>query len=180
MRSRFLARGQFEGGEDHAGIPHHVGKQFAENLVPVVVHAVVGGETFCARSTSRRTDGVESVADHFPSRVLMRGKGHVGLPARKWLKDGPRRSHAVVRRRRPTSRKSPRHRRPAWTTTGTRIFRELLTYMMGDSSVVFPAFELILVAKNSSASATTPPTRRGRHLPRPGPRTSATPPIDRR
>src|SRR6267142_6084804 len=27
-----------------------------------------------------------------------------------------------------------------------QIFRELLTYMMGDSSVVFPAFELILVA----------------------------------
>ena len=29
-----------------------------------------------------------------------------------------------------------------------QIFRELLSYMMGDSSVVFPAFELILVAKN--------------------------------
>jgi len=29
-----------------------------------------------------------------------------------------------------------------------QLFRELLTYMMGDSSVVFPAFELILVAKN--------------------------------
>jgi phosphate transport system protein len=29
-----------------------------------------------------------------------------------------------------------------------QIFRELLTYMMGDSAVVFPAFELILVAKN--------------------------------
>jgi phosphate transport system protein len=29
-----------------------------------------------------------------------------------------------------------------------QIFRELLTYIMGDSSVVFPAFELILVAKN--------------------------------
>src|SRR5947208_16275431 len=28
-----------------------------------------------------------------------------------------------------------------------QMFRELLTYMMGDSSVVFPAFELILVAK---------------------------------
>src|SRR5437879_2413937 len=28
-----------------------------------------------------------------------------------------------------------------------QIFRELLTYMMGDSSVIFPAFELILVAK---------------------------------
>jgi phosphate transport system protein len=29
-----------------------------------------------------------------------------------------------------------------------QVFRELLSYMMGDSSVVFPAFELILVAKN--------------------------------
>jgi phosphate transport system protein len=29
-----------------------------------------------------------------------------------------------------------------------QIFRELLTYMMGDSSVVYSAFELILVAKN--------------------------------
>ncbi len=29
-----------------------------------------------------------------------------------------------------------------------QIFRELLTYMMGNSSVVIPAFELILVAKN--------------------------------
>ncbi len=29
-----------------------------------------------------------------------------------------------------------------------QVFRELLTYMMENSSVVFPAFELILVAKN--------------------------------
>jgi phosphate transport system protein len=29
-----------------------------------------------------------------------------------------------------------------------QIFRELISYMMGDSSVVFQAFELILVAKN--------------------------------
>jgi phosphate transport system protein len=29
-----------------------------------------------------------------------------------------------------------------------QIFRELLSYMMGDSAVVFQAFELILVAKN--------------------------------
>lgn len=29
-----------------------------------------------------------------------------------------------------------------------RVFRELLTYMMENSSVVFPAFEMILVAKN--------------------------------
>ena len=37
---------QFERGEDHAGIAHHVGKQSTENLVAVVVHAVVGGEDF--------------------------------------------------------------------------------------------------------------------------------------
>jgi phosphate transport system protein len=30
----------------------------------------------------------------------------------------------------------------------TQIFRELLTYMMENSALVFPAFELILVAKN--------------------------------
>jgi phosphate transport system protein len=29
-----------------------------------------------------------------------------------------------------------------------QIFRELLSYMMGDSSVIFQSFELILVAKN--------------------------------
>lgn len=29
-----------------------------------------------------------------------------------------------------------------------QMFRELLTYMMENASVVFPAFELILVAKN--------------------------------
>jgi phosphate transport system protein len=29
-----------------------------------------------------------------------------------------------------------------------QLFRELLTYMMENSAVVFPAFELILVAKN--------------------------------
>jgi phosphate transport system protein len=29
-----------------------------------------------------------------------------------------------------------------------QIFRELLSYMMENSAVVFPAFELILVAKN--------------------------------
>jgi len=48
-----------------------------------------------------------------------------------------------------------------------QIFRELLTYMMGDSSVVFPAFELILVAKNLERIGDQ--HRRRRHLPRPGP-----------
>jgi phosphate transport system protein len=29
-----------------------------------------------------------------------------------------------------------------------QIFREMLTYMMENSAVIFPAFELILMAKN--------------------------------
>ena len=37
-----------------------------------------------------------------------------------------------------------------------QLFRELLTYMMGDSAVVFQAFELILVAKNIGARPITP------------------------
>src|SRR6266851_1855261 len=35
---------EFERGKDDAGIAHHVGKQFTENLVAVVVHLIVGGE----------------------------------------------------------------------------------------------------------------------------------------
>src|SRR5258708_24680024 len=35
---------QFERGKDDAGIAHHVGEQFKENLVAVVVPPIVGGE----------------------------------------------------------------------------------------------------------------------------------------
>ncbi len=35
-----------------------------------------------------------------------------------------------------------------WTGLRDQMFRELLTYMMENSSVVFSAFELVLVAKN--------------------------------
>ena len=44
---------QFERGKDDTGIAHHVGKQFTENLVAVVVHAVVGGEDFLGALTLR-------------------------------------------------------------------------------------------------------------------------------
>jgi hypothetical protein len=45
-----------------------------------------------------------------------------------------------------------------------QIFPELLTYTMGDSSVVFPAFELILVAKNLERIGSRHQYRRRRHL----------------
>src|SRR5258708_37603358 len=55
---------QFEGGKDHAGIAHHVGKQFTENLIAVAVHLIVGGEdTLCELDVAAH-DGVEGVANH--------------------------------------------------------------------------------------------------------------------
>ena len=37
---------QLEGGEDDAGITHHVGEELAEDLVAVVIDLIVGGENF--------------------------------------------------------------------------------------------------------------------------------------
>src|SRR6266403_2367482 len=73
---------QFEGGKDHAGIAHHVGKQFAENLVAVVVHAVVGGEDFLREVDVAANDGVESGADHFLCQLAHAREVDVGLYAR--------------------------------------------------------------------------------------------------
>src|SRR6266478_3906195 len=55
---------QFERGKDDAGIAHHVGKQFTENLVAVVVHLIVGGEDALRQLDVAADDGVEGVANH--------------------------------------------------------------------------------------------------------------------
>ncbi len=73
---------QFESGKDHAGIAHHVGKQFAENLVAVVVHAVIGGEDFLREVDVTANDGVESVADHFFGELAHARQVDVRLYAR--------------------------------------------------------------------------------------------------
>src|SRR2546427_11734148 len=49
---------QFEGGKDHAGIAHHVGKQFTENLVAVMVHLIVGSEDALRELDVAADDGV--------------------------------------------------------------------------------------------------------------------------
>jgi len=49
---------EFEGGKYHAGIAHHVGKQFTENLVAVVVHLIVGGEDALRELDVAADDGV--------------------------------------------------------------------------------------------------------------------------
>ena len=56
---------EFERGEDHAGIAHHVGEELAEDLVAVVVDLIVHGENFLGELDVAADDGVQSVADHF-------------------------------------------------------------------------------------------------------------------
>src|SRR6266478_4499808 len=55
---------EFERRKDDAGIAHHVGKQFTENLVAVVVHLVVGGEDALRQLDVATNDGVEGVTNH--------------------------------------------------------------------------------------------------------------------
>jgi len=110
------------------------------------------------RSRAHRRSGW-STSPRVRSRVLRHPR--VSLTSifaheRAHRRDGPQRPQ----RRRPPRRRARASVSPPtirWTTTATRFSVNCYTYMMGDSSVVFPAFELILVAKTSSASATTLP-----------------------
>src|SRR5436309_10684010 len=56
---------QFERGKDDAGIAHHIGKQFTENLIAVAVYLIVGGEDTLREFDVAANDGVEGVANHF-------------------------------------------------------------------------------------------------------------------
>ena len=56
---------EFEGGEDDAGIAHHVGEKFAEDLIAVVIDLIVHGENFLCELDVAANDGVEGVTDHF-------------------------------------------------------------------------------------------------------------------
>src|ERR1700756_1227783 len=76
-------------------------------------------------------------------------KPYVDLPRMSELAEGMVRDslNAVVRRDLTLAR-SVLVRDDQVDNLRDQIFRELLSYMMGDSAVVFQAFELILVAKN--------------------------------
>jgi len=76
-------------------------------------------------------------------------KPYVDLPRLGELAEGMVRDslNAVVRRDAELAR-SVMGRDDQVDNLRDQIFRELLTYMMENSSVVYPAFELILVAKN--------------------------------
>jgi len=76
-------------------------------------------------------------------------KPYVDLPRMSELVEGMVRDslNAVVRKDQDLAR-SVMQRDDQVDRIRDQIFRELLTYMMEDSSVVFSAFELVLVAKN--------------------------------
>jgi phosphate transport system protein len=78
-----------------------------------------------------------------------RVKPYVDLPRLSELAEGMVRDslNAVVRRDLELA-KNVMSRDDQVDSLRDQIFRELLTYMMENSTVVFPAFELILVAKN--------------------------------
>jgi len=73
---------QFECGKDDAGIAHHVGKQFTENLIAVVVHLIVGGKDALCKLHVAADDSVEGVADHFLDQFAHTRKIDVRLDAR--------------------------------------------------------------------------------------------------
>src|SRR5207249_507448 len=73
---------ELERGKDDAGITHHVGKQFTENLVAVVVHLIVGGQDALRELDVAADDGVESVANHFLDEFAHTREIDVGLDAR--------------------------------------------------------------------------------------------------
>src|SRR6266567_2378986 len=133
----------------------------AERAVHQSVHAVLEIDEQLAKRVLEEEDAINELQMEIDDRVVQllalpqrilrhpRVKPYVDLPRMSELVEEMVRNalNAVVRRDvelaqsvLATDDKVDHYR--------DQVFRELLTYMMGDSSVVFPAFELILVAKN--------------------------------
>jgi hypothetical protein len=73
---------ELESGKDHAGIAHHVGEEFAEDLIAEVVDLVVAGENFLSEVHVAADDSVKGVANHFLGEFAHARKIDVGLHAR--------------------------------------------------------------------------------------------------
>jgi hypothetical protein len=73
---------ELEGGEDDAGIAHHVGEELSEDLVAVMVDLIVGGENFLGEVNVAADDGVEGIANHFLGQLAHARKIDVRLDAR--------------------------------------------------------------------------------------------------
>jgi phosphate transport system protein len=123
----------------------------------LALHQLMAADLRFVLAISRINNDLERIGDQAVNiaqssqRILRhpRVKPYVDLPRMSELAEGMVRDslNAVVRRDLTLAR-SVLVRDDQVDNLRDQIFRELLSYMMGDSAVVFQAFELILVAKN--------------------------------
>src|ERR1700694_4175673 len=123
----------------------------------LALHQLMAVDLRFVLAVSRINNDLERIGDQAVNiaqssqRILRhpRVKPYVDLPRISELAEGMVRDslNAVVRRDLTLAR-SVLVRDDQVDNLRDQIFRELLSYMMGDSAVVFQAFELILVAKN--------------------------------
>lgn len=127
----------------------------AVNLL--ALHQLMAADLRFVLAVSRINNDLERIGDQAVNiaqaaqRILRhpRVKPYVDLPKMSEIVEGMMRDalNAVVRRDVALAQ-SVLSRDDQVDNLRDQIFRELLTYMMGDSSVVYPAFDLILMAKN--------------------------------
>jgi phosphate transport system protein len=123
----------------------------------LALHQLMAVDLRLVLAVSRINNDLERIGDQAVNMALAaqrimrhpRVKPYVDLPRMSELAEGMVRDslNAVVQRDVELAR-SVMARDDQVDNLRDQIFRELLSYMMGDSSVVFQSFELILVAKN--------------------------------
>src|ERR1700726_3613859 len=123
----------------------------------LALHQLMAADLRFVLAVARINNDLERIGDQAVNgaqssqRILRhpRVKPYVDLPRMSELAEGMVRDslNAVVRRDMDLAR-SVLLQDDTVDNLRDQIFRELLSYMMGDSAVVFQSFELILVAKN--------------------------------
>jgi phosphate transport system protein len=123
----------------------------------LALHQLMAADLRFVLAVARINNDLERIGDQAVNiaqssqRILRhpRVKPYVDLPRMSELAEGMVRDslNAVVRRDMDLAR-SVLTQDDTVDNLRDQIFRELLSYMMGDSAVVFQSFELILVAKN--------------------------------
>src|SRR5487761_472621 len=123
----------------------------------LALHQLMAADLRFVLAISRINNDLERIGDQAVNiaqssqRILRhpRAKPYVDLPRMSELAEGMVRDslNAVVRRDLTLAR-SVLVRDDQVDNLRDQIFRELLTYMMENSAVIYPAFELVLVTKN--------------------------------
>src|ERR1700691_887348 len=70
---------ELEGGEDDGGILHHVGEEFAEELVAEAVHLIVALHDAAGEFLIGADEGIEAIANHAFSELAHAREVHVGF-----------------------------------------------------------------------------------------------------